>query len=252
MRESDGGCVMGSLGQATETINRLSAHITINQNTLGDHSQSSILPGNQGSNTHTHTPSGSCMFDKRAPNVSHPSSPLTPAPNGSHGPYLPPLTPMYPRPSPTLSNDCRTSSSTQAPKAFMTYPQASIIPISTNSYPQVSILNPTYPPASIPTRIPALSRGAQTEKDSAALPAWSGAPYLGMKQLPGPFPGPQQVLQSSRGNGSCSNPSEGSLMLCQRVLEESLLLGGPTTGFLPENRSVQSSLFYWNGQTQIL
>ncbi|CAB1352196.1 unnamed protein product, partial [Coregonus sp. 'balchen'] len=35
-------------------------------------------------------------------------------------------------------------------------------------------------------------RGAQTEKDSAALPAWSGAPYLGMKQLPGPFPGPQQ------------------------------------------------------------
>uniref|UniRef100_A0A4W5PHB3 Aryl hydrocarbon receptor 2 n=1 Tax=Hucho hucho TaxID=62062 RepID=A0A4W5PHB3_9TELE len=52
MRESDGGCVIGSLGQATEPINRLPAHNTANQNTLGvfPHSQSSLLPGNQGFN----------------------------------------------------------------------------------------------------------------------------------------------------------------------------------------------------------
>uniref|UniRef100_A0A4W5JTB3 Aryl hydrocarbon receptor 2 n=1 Tax=Hucho hucho TaxID=62062 RepID=A0A4W5JTB3_9TELE len=202
--------------------------------------------------THTtHTPSGSCMFDKTAPNVSNPSSPLATAPSRSHGLIPAPTHYNGPRPSPTLSNDCRTSSSTQAPKVFMTYPQASIIPRSTNSYPQDSIPNLTYPAASIPTPIPALSRGAQTDKDTGALPAWSGDPYLGMKQLPGPFPSPKQVPQSTRGNGSCSDPSEGSLMLGQKGLEESLLPGGPTPGFPPENGSVESPLFYWNGQTQV-
>ncbi|XP_023867742.1 aryl hydrocarbon receptor [Salvelinus sp. IW2-2015] len=214
------------------------------------------IPSNNASRTQTlthttHTPSGSCMFDKTAPNVSNPSSPLTTAPSRSHGLIPAPTHYNGPRPSPTLSNYCRTSSSTQAPKVFMTYPQASIIPRSTNSYPQDSIPNLTYPPASIPTPIPALSRGAQTDKDTGAIPAWSGAPYLGMKQLPGPFPSPKQVPQSTWGNGSCSDPNEGSLMLGQRGLEESLLPGGPTPGFPPENGSVESSLFYWNGQTQV-
>ncbi|XP_029484237.1 uncharacterized protein LOC115105898 [Oncorhynchus nerka] len=182
----------------------------------------------------THTPSGSCMFDKTTPNVSNPSSPLTTAPRRSHGLIPAPTYYNETRPSPTLSNDCKTSSSTQAPKVFTTYPQASIISRSTKSYPQDSIPNLTYPPASIPTPIPALSRGAQMDKDTGAIPAWSGAPYLGMKQLPGPFPSPKQVPQSTRGNGSCSDPSEGSLMLGQRGLEESLLPGGPTPGFPPE------------------
>uniref|UniRef100_A0A8C8JT24 Aryl hydrocarbon receptor n=1 Tax=Oncorhynchus tshawytscha TaxID=74940 RepID=A0A8C8JT24_ONCTS len=49
MRENDGGCVIGSLRQATEPINRLPAHNTANPNTLGmfPHSQSSLLPGNK-------------------------------------------------------------------------------------------------------------------------------------------------------------------------------------------------------------
>uniref|UniRef100_A0AAZ3QV73 Aryl hydrocarbon receptor-like n=1 Tax=Oncorhynchus tshawytscha TaxID=74940 RepID=A0AAZ3QV73_ONCTS len=52
MRENDGGCVIGSLRQATEPINRLPAHNTANPNTLGmfPHSQSSLLPGNKGFN----------------------------------------------------------------------------------------------------------------------------------------------------------------------------------------------------------
>lgn len=52
MRENDGGCVIGSLGQATEPINRLPAHNTANPNTLGmfPHSQSSLLPVIQGFN----------------------------------------------------------------------------------------------------------------------------------------------------------------------------------------------------------
>nr|XP_046160638.1 aryl hydrocarbon receptor-like [Oncorhynchus gorbuscha]XP_046160639.1 aryl hydrocarbon receptor-like [Oncorhynchus gorbuscha] len=187
------------------------------------HIPSNNAPRTQTLTHTTHTPSGSCMFDK-TPNVSNPSSPLTTAPSRSHGLIPAPTYYNEPRPSPTLSNDCKTSSSTQAPKVFTTYPQASIISRSSKSYPL----------APIPTPIPALSRGAQMDKDTGAIPAWSGAPYLGMKQLPGPFPSPKQVPQSTRGNGSCSDPSEGSLMLGQRGLEESLLHGGPTPGFPPE------------------
>ncbi|XP_029511881.2 uncharacterized protein LOC115126408 [Oncorhynchus nerka] len=194
------------------------------------------IPSNNASRTQTL--SGNCMFEKRPSNISG----LTPAQNRSHSPIPAPTQSNGPRPTPILSNDCRISFSTQAPKFFVPYPEASLIP--RPSYPQTSIPNPTYPTAAIPNPIPAQSKGAQPGEGMAALPAWSGAPYLGMKHLPGPFPSPQLVPRSSRGDGSCNNPSEGSLTLGERGLEGSLFSGCPMPGFPPENGSVQSSLFY--------
>nr|XP_046225587.1 tyrosine-protein phosphatase non-receptor type 23-like isoform X1 [Oncorhynchus gorbuscha] len=196
------------------------------------------IQSNNASRTQTLTPSGNCMFEKNPSNISG----LTPAQNRSHGPIPAPTQSNGPRPTPILSNDCRISFSTQAPKFFVPYPEASLIP--RPSYPQTAIPNPTYPTATIPNPIPALSKGAQPGEGMAALPAWSRAPYLGMKHLPGPFPRPQLVPRSSRGDGSCNNPSKGSLTLGERGLEGSLFSGCQMPGFPPENGPVQSSLFY--------